>query len=143
MPSRRTLLAGLGSGTVAGLAGCLSFDTDSEPTPDQWLEKLYITNRDTRAWNIDVAVLRAGEVVSWESHAIEKRDDGVVAGARVTIPEFTKKTADWTIIAHLQGTDVSTTLDVGTVVSDDPAITIELRITPDADIDTHTVHSGG
>lgn len=121
---------------------CLSV-SDTEPALEQWLEKLYITNRDTRAWDIDVTVVRAGEVVRWETHSIEKREDGVVAGARVSIPEFSEKTADWTIIAHLRGTDVSAYLDVGTVVSDDPAVTIELRITPDAEIDALTVHSSG
>lgn len=104
--------------------------------PTQWLDVLYVTNRDTRPRTVDVAVSRAEEVVLWETHSIEERADGVVDGAEMKIPEFAEKSSDWTITARLQDGDATAYVDVGSISQQVTAVTLELRITPDAEFRT-------
>lgn len=137
VPSRRRFLAGLGGIGLAGLAGCSALTSSNpEPTPDYWVESLFLYNRDDRAHDLDLAVFRDDEIVLWRTYHLAGLDESTGRDeAAPELPPSSKRAGDWVLAARLVGTNTTLHRVLRKPASSPAAMELELHVTPTGGFD--------
>jgi hypothetical protein len=120
--SRRSVLAALGSASVAATAGCLAGDEPVTPR----LGGPTVLNHDPKAYTVDVVVLDGGEPIYWAAERATAAT-GTTAGGAV-FEGYPTDPSQYVLHARLEGQPRDEWVDIDFAAFDAACLTVSLQI---------------